>query len=219
MGVAAHLGIDLAEYDARIRTFIPHYDRMIEAAARALPRSARTIVDLGIGTGALAARCLARAPNARVVGIDSDGEILAMARRRLHARGSFVCGSFLRTPIPRCDAVVASLALHHVRTRHAKARLYRRVRSALGPRGLFVSVDCHPSIDRSAARTERDAWRSHLLHAYTPKEADALFDAWSAEDVYVPLESEIALLERSGFTVRVLWRRGTFAVIHGRSAI
>ena len=57
MGVATHLGIKLADYDSRIRTFIPHYEEMLDVAAAAIQPRARTIVDLGIGTGALSARC------------------------------------------------------------------------------------------------------------------------------------------------------------------
>ena len=157
MGVATHLGIDLAEYDDRIRTFIPDYDAMLDAGAAAVPRTARSIVDLGIGTGAFAARCLARATRARIVGVDADTDILRVAARRLEGRGSFVCGSFLRTALPRCDAAIASLALHHVRTRTAKARLYRRIRAVLTQNGRLVSVDCHPSSDARAAKAGRDA--------------------------------------------------------------
>src|SRR5439155_7314190 len=112
MGVAAHLGIDLVEYDARIRTFIPDYDLMLDVAARAIPHRARTIVDLGIGTGALAARCRAHASDAHVVGIDSDGEILRIAAERIPTAATFVRGSFLRTRLPPADAVVPSFALH-----------------------------------------------------------------------------------------------------------
>jgi len=216
VGVASHLGIDLREYDTRIRSFIPDYEAMLDAAAAAIPRGARTIVDLGTGTGALAARCLARAGRARVVGIDSDRDILTMAARRLGSRATLVRGTFLRTPLPaRCDAAVASFALHHVRTRTAKARLYRRLRSALAPRGVFVTVDCHPPRERADAREGREAWTRHLRRSYSPAEADALLDAWSKEDVYVPLDAEIGLLTRAGFRVDVLWRRDSFAVVRG----
>ena len=131
MGVASHLGIKLTEYDSRIRTFIPHYEAMLDEAAATIPPRTRTIVDLGIGTGALSARCLETAAQATTVGIDIDPDILALAKRRLGARASFVAGSFLRAPLPACDALVASFSLHHVRTRTAKASLYRRIRAAL----------------------------------------------------------------------------------------
>jgi trans-aconitate methyltransferase len=219
VSVAAHLGIDIAEYDARIRTFIPDYELMLAAAAAAIPARARAIVDLGTGTGALAARCLRRAPRAHLVGIDADREMLAFAARRLPARASFVRGNFLRSVLPHCDAVVASFALHHVRTRGAKRRLYARVQSALSRRGVLVSVDCHPSPDPAAARRERDAWAAHLRRSYSAQEAEALLRAWSKDDVYVPLDSEITLLERAGFGVSVLWRKGAFAVLRASARV
>src|SRR5262245_22496301 len=131
MGVAAHLGIDLRQYDARIRTFIPDYEEMLDAAAALVRPDVRTIVDLGTGTGALAARCGARTERARIVGIDADADILTVARRRLGPRASFITQSFLRAPFPQADVFVASFALHHIRTRAAKSALYGRVRRAL----------------------------------------------------------------------------------------
>ena len=86
MGVASHLGIQLDEYDARIRTFIPRYERMLDVAADAvagLKGRSPVILDLGIGSGALSARCLTRLPAARIVGIDEDRGMLELARRRL----------------------------------------------------------------------------------------------------------------------------------------
>jgi tRNA (cmo5U34)-methyltransferase len=213
MSVAAHLGIDLVDYDARIRTFIPDYEAMLAAAAAVIPERARTIVDLGTGTGALAAACLRRAPHARIVGIDADADMLPLAEKRLGQSATFINESFLRAKLPACDAVVASIALHHVRTRAAKTALYRRIRAALRPRGVFVSVDCHPATARTVARAQRDAWVAHLRQSYTPPEADALLAAWAKEDVYVPLDAEIDLLRRSGFAVEVIWRNGSFAVI------
>jgi ubiquinone/menaquinone biosynthesis C-methylase UbiE len=218
MSVASHLGIRLDEYDARIRTFIPDYEAMLDVAAAMVPRGARTIVDLGIGTGALAARCVRRAPRARVVGIDADAGMLTVAARRLGARLTPVHGSFLRTPLPRCDAAVASFALHHVRTRDAKAALYRRVRATLRARGRLILVDCEPASDRALRAAQREAWLAHLRRAYAPAKARGLLAAWSHEDVYVPLESELTLLRESGLRPEVAWRRGAFAVIAAGAA-
>lgn len=213
MGVATHLGIDLADYDARIRTFIPDYEVMLDVAAAAVPADARTIVDLGTGTGALAARCLIHAPQAHIVGIDADAEMLPAAALRLGSRATFVNRSFLRAALPSCDAVVASIALHHVRTRTAKMALYRRIRKALQPRGIFIDVDCHPATAPALVRQQMDAWTAHLRASYSPPEAAAAFATWAKEDVYVPLDAEMMLLRRAGFAVEVIWRKGAFAVI------
>ncbi len=215
MGVASHLGIDLGEYDSRIRTFIPHYEEMLDVGAAAVPPRARTIVDLGIGTGALSARCLNTARAARAIGIDMDPEILTLAQRRLGDRARFDTGSFLRTPLPACDAVVASFALHHVRTRAGKRALYRRIRAALRPGGVFVSVDCQPARDPRLRRAQLDQWYTHLRGAYTPAQARGFMTSWSHEDVYLPLDAELALMRSAGFRVELLWRRGAFAVILG----
>jgi len=216
MSVATHLGIDLAEYDAKIRTFIPHYEEMLDIAASAIDPKSQVIVELGIGTGALSARCLRTAPHARVVGIDADAEILKAAARRLPSNAKFICSSFLRAEIPECDAVVASFALHHVRTRRSKAALYARIAKALGAGGRVVTVDCQPASNVTVARRQREAWKNHLMQSYSEKEAMDYLEAWSDEDVYVPLDSEMELMQRAALTVEVLWRKDAFAVLQGK---
>jgi ubiquinone/menaquinone biosynthesis C-methylase UbiE len=216
MSVATHLGIRLSEYDARIRTFIPDYEEMLDVAAAALPRSTRAIVDLGTGTGALALRCLHRAARARVVGIDADAEILKVAAKRLGDRATFIEGSFLRAAIPHCDAIVSSFALHHVRTRGAKLALYRKLRRALARRGCLLSVDCQPSGAPDIRSAQIGAWRDHLGRHYDASEARRLLRIWANEDTYVSLDREISLLDRAGFHVDVMWRKGAFAVLQAR---
>jgi len=213
MGVAAHLGIDLAHYDERIRTFIPDYEEMLDVAAEAVPAAARTIVDLGTGTGALAARCLERAPRAHVIGIDSDGGILSAAAGRVQKRGCFVCANFVTAPFPPCDVVVASFSLHHVRTRPSKAALYRRIRASLGRGGVLITVDCQPATDPELAREQQRSWRAHLENFYSRARAISLLKAWSREDFYLPLDTEVELMRKARLRTEVLWRKGAFAVI------
>ena len=120
------------EYDARIRTFIPDYEEMLDVAAAAVPRNARAIVDLGTGTGR-ARRAMppprSHGPARRHRRRHGDPEGRGATAGRAARRSSRA--SFLRAPIPRCDVIVSSFALHHVRTRAAKAGLYTRLRRAL----------------------------------------------------------------------------------------
>ncbi|HEY7285612.1 MAG TPA: class I SAM-dependent methyltransferase [Vicinamibacterales bacterium] len=216
MSVASHLGIRLDEYDARIRTFIPDYEEMLDVGAGAVPPGTRTIVDLGTGTGALAARCLRTATRSRVIGIDADPDILKVAARRLGPRASFIEGSFLRAAIPRCDAIVSSFALHHIRTRAAKTGLYERLRRALRRGGRLISVDCQPSRHAVIAASQMTGWLRHLEQRYSARESRQLLRTWSGEDTYVPLDDETAMLNDAGFRVDVLWRKGAFAVLLAR---
>jgi tRNA (cmo5U34)-methyltransferase len=218
MGTAAHLGIRLRDYDARIRTFVPHYEEMLDAAAAALKavdRRVPLVVDLGIGSGELAARCVGVLSRARLIGVDNDEGMLALARRRLGPRLETLLGDFLSTQLPRCDVVVASLALHHVPTRRRKAALYARCFAALRPGGLLVNADCCTASEPRLQALDLATWTAHLRHSYSRIRAERFLRAWKAEDVYFRLEDEIDLLKRAGFAVDVPWRRGTFAVIVG----
>jgi len=218
MGAASHLGIDLREYDIRIRSFIPGYEEMLDASAAALAVMVRrnsVIVDLGTGTGALASRCLAVKPSARIAGVDEDEGMLAVARKRLGRRFTGIHGSFERVDLPACDAVTASLALHHLPTPARRARLLRRVHRALRPGGTLISADCHLASTAALRAAERRDWLAHLERSYTARQAAGYLRAWAKEDHYARLLAEVRLMERAGFTVDVPWRRGSFAVVVG----
>jgi tRNA (cmo5U34)-methyltransferase len=221
MSASSHLGINLREYDARIRTFIPLYETMLDEAASTLSLAGRSrrVVDLGIGTGALSARVLAVAPRARIVGVEAAEGRAGIARGRGCARLTTVHGNFERVLRPakavalRADAITASLALHHVRTRRQKAALYRHAFVALGPGGLFVSADFYPASDPRLRRAERAAWRAHLEASYSRTQAAAFFRAWAKDDVHFPLDVEIAMLRAAGFATEIPWRVGAFTVV------
>jgi tRNA (cmo5U34)-methyltransferase len=218
VGVAAHLGIDLREYDARIRTFIPGYERLLHTAVDALNtatrRQAPRVIDLGIGTGALSEACASAIPSARIIGIEQDNAMLATARLRLGSRLTrAIHGSFERVQLPRCDAVVASLALHHITTPRRRLRLFRRVHAALRPGGVLISADCHPASQVRLAAADRAAWLVHLEASYASAEARGYLRSWAREDHYSPLDDELLTLQRAGFTVDVRARSGPFAVI------
>jgi tRNA (cmo5U34)-methyltransferase len=218
MGAASHLGIRLADYDRSIRAFIPHYEEMLDAAASALLTldvRAPVIVELGIGSGALARRGLDLRPAARVVGIDADENILATARRRV-PRLTTIVGDFQTIDLPACDVFLSSFALHHIRTKQRKSALYRRARNALRPGGLFVNADCCLATSRPQQESDRSAWLAHLQASYSRRKARAFLDAWGREDVYQRLADEIRLLEAVGFTVDLTWRRDSFAVLVAR---
>ena len=113
MSVAKHLKLTPDQYDERIRTLIPHYDELIAETGNSLRLSDRrieSIVDLGIGTGALAKACLDVVPRARIWGIDIDDAMMALAPARLgrrRAKVELVHGDFAGAAIPSCDAIVA----------------------------------------------------------------------------------------------------------------
>jgi tRNA (cmo5U34)-methyltransferase len=222
MSAASHLGVSPAGYDRRIRQYLPYYDELIAESARALGyslRRIRLVVDLGVGTAALSRACLEEVPAARIYGIDEDSAMLAMARTRLGRRASratLVEGSFLSAPIPSCDAIVATYALHHIRSTRAKQAFYARCFRALRPGGVLVSGDCAPASTDGGFARELDAWFAHMAPSCGGMSgARRVYESWGDEDTYLPLALEQRLLARAGFQVDVPWRRSPFAVIAG----
>lgn len=218
MGATSHLGIKFGEYDATIASLIPHYKELIVAAAAAvesLAPNAPAVVDLGTGSGALAAEILKVRPKARLIGIDADASMLTAAKRRLRGRIDTIQDNFELARIPRCDVVSASFALHHVDTGRKKAALYKRSFASLRDGGMIVSADCFLAMSRKLQKRNREAWLDHLQKRYTRKKAENFLRTWAKEDVYFTLDRELELLKEAGFSTEVTWRKDSFAVMVG----
>jgi tRNA (cmo5U34)-methyltransferase len=217
--VRRHLRVDAERYDVQIRRFIPHYDEMIatgvEVLAALAPADAH-VLDLGGGTGALASAVLYGLPGAQITVLDVDPEMLAEARRRLADFGDRVSvqqASFL-DPLPAADAVVASLALHHVHDLETKTAVYRAIHEALSLGGVLLNLD---AVVTEGARLnglvfDRMAERMGD-HGITDAEAREHFASWAEEDRYFSLDAELGALREAGFEeVECFWRRGLSAV-------
>lgn len=193
----------------------------VELLAALAPPAAR-VLDLGGGTGALSATVLGGLPKARVTVLDVDTAMLAEARRRLapyEGRVEFREGSFL-DPLPAADAVVASLALHHVHDFDAKIDLYRSIHDALVPGGVLVNLDAAVTEDNRLRALTFDRWAALMGEQGIPDgEARGHFAAWADEDRYFALDEELAALRRAGFAeVECFWRRGSQAICCGLRA-
>ncbi len=221
--VRSHLRIEIGAYDAVIRQFIPGYEEMLARVAGAVGSiGPGHVIDLGAGTGALSEAVLERCPDARVTLIDADPEMLEQARERLApyaARARFLEASFY-DPLPECDAVIASLALHHVPDMARKRALYGAVEAALRPGGLFANADVTMPADSAARDADYRVWADHLVACGIPEErAWRHFEEWADEDVYMPLEEELAALADAGLAAECLWRLTPATVMTGAKAV
>ncbi len=223
--VRRHLRLEIADYDATIRRWIPGYDTMLSVAAAAVAAVAPArVLDLGAGTGALSQAILSQAefisPGApRVELVDIDPQMLAQARVRLESNGDrvrFHLRSFAE-PLEPADAVAASLALHHIPTLEARSALFGRVFAALPPGGVFVNADVRmPAAPEQRARLFR-YWADHqVAHGIAEDDAWRHFREWADEDVYLPLDDELAALASIGFDATQVWSAGPIGVVVAR---
>ena len=220
--VRRHLHLEIDEYDEIIRQFIPGYERMLEEVAQASSISQpKRVLDLGAGTGALSEAILEKCVESVVELLDVDNEMLARAEIRLQRFGERIRlrRQSFHDALPRCDAVVASLALHHVPDLDAKARLYGRIHDALTPGGVFVNGDA--TMPNSASRRAADyaVWAAHMVSRGIPEErAYRHFEEWSDEDKYFPLEGELNAMARVGFDASCVWSQTPISVLVGQKS-
>ncbi|MYL01480.1 MAG: class I SAM-dependent methyltransferase, partial [Gammaproteobacteria bacterium] len=201
--VKQHLGLETEVYDRTIRTWIPGYEQALRRAAREVARvQPRRVLDLGAGTGALSEAILNQTATATVVLLDLDEEMLAQARVRLKRfgeRARFRRQSFL-DPLPQCDAVAASLALHHVPAMTEKTQLYKRILKALPPAGVLVNADVTMPAGEPRRSEDHAKWAAHLVSCGIGEDrAYEHFREWAGEDTYFPLEIELEAMTEAGF--------------------
>ncbi len=186
---------DAGTYAEEIRADLPAYDALQEELAGASGAGARRILELGTGTGETARRLLARHPDAILVGIDENEQMLAVASGMLpDGRVSLLAGR-IEDPLPEgpFDVVASALCVHHL-DGAAKAELFGRVREALAPDGLFVLADVVVPVDPAAATTP-------LTPGY---------------DRPSPLVDQVRWLAEAGLEPRVVWEHGDLAVVAAR---
>lgn len=218
--VRRHLRIEIDRYDETIRRFIPGYEEMLARAAAEVARVApERALDLGAGTGALSAAMLARPEVGRVELLDVDPEMLERARTRLARHGDrvgFTLGSY-DDPLPPCDAVAASLSLHHIPTLERKRALFERVYAALTPGGVLVNADANMPADPVERERLFRFWADHLVASGIEEEqAWRHFEEWAEEDTYLPLDDELDALREVGFDAGRVWSVGPIGVVVAR---
>jgi SAM-dependent methyltransferase len=110
-------------------------------------RADDVVVDVGCGTGSLALLVRNVRPRARIVGVDPDPEVLAVARRKADAAGVAIewragMGDALEVVVDAgsADVVVSSLVLHHC-SMAMKRSMLSSMHDALAPGGRLVIAD------------------------------------------------------------------------------
>ena len=150
---------DPTTYLEIIRTELPDYDTLQAEIGRLVHESAvgdaPRVLDLGGGTGSTSRAVLDARPAARLVLVDENPYMLAVASDFLPA-ASIECTivADLGDPLPDgpFDLVVSALAVHHL-DRAQKRALFARVHDRLAPGGRFALADVVVPIDPTDAVT------------------------------------------------------------------
>lgn len=179
-------------YLAMMREAVPGYDRLEDETLAATGVGAKSVLELGIGTGETARRVLDRHPDAQLIGIDASPGMVSVARKSLPSDRVKLLVGRLEDPLPEgyFDLVVSALAVHHLEGT-GKADLFRRIASRLDPTGRFVLADVVEPADPSYVVTAIDPEVDH------PSK----------------LDEQLAWLEASGLSPEVTWTHRDLVVI------
>lgn len=121
--------------DRRWNHNLHYYDLALAAA----PPSAKSALDVGTGDGLLAMRLRDEIPE--VTGIDSDGEIIAIARSNASEEITWIVGDALTYPLLEAhyDLVAAVATVHHFAD---LATGLKRLARLTAPGGSLVVIGC-----------------------------------------------------------------------------
>jgi SAM-dependent methyltransferase len=217
---------------------------IVDVIARSQGR-APVVLDLGCGTGSLAAAVLEGIAGARCVALDVDPTLLLLAESRLGAysgRARLVTGDLRDTEVlggleGPLDAIVSSTALHWL-DEASLERLYAWAAEALREGGVFLNAD-HVGSDRadlqalwvecrareltsSGAASHADDWAG-FWEAYGAAlgpdamrhRAEALGE-WEGIEDGLPLIWHLDRLRSAGFrSVECFWRADCDAIYGG----
>lgn len=184
-----------------------------QTVARQIPTTQAEvdILDLGCGTGIQLEFVFARAPNARVTGIDLAPNMLEQLRYKFgsfSAQMRLVQGSLLDLSLgeDEYDYAISTLTMHHLPPEE-KVRVYGKVRKALRPTGLYVEGD-------QSNTPEGEKNTLYWYNRWIAKLPGGNRAEWNY-DITLTVETQKRLLREAGFSdVQLEWENpGRLAVL------
>jgi tRNA (cmo5U34)-methyltransferase len=198
-----------AEHVARYLELADEYPRRAEGESvlvEHVARDARRILDLGTGDGRLLAMLRIDRPQMRGVALDLSELMLEAARDRFAGDERIeLVRHDLAEPLPpigRFDAVVSSMAIHHLE-HERKRSLYGEIFDLVEPGGLFANF-------------EHVASPTHRLHLAFYEAIGEPLQHEDPSDRLLDVESQLAWLREAGFEdVDCYWKWLEMALLIG----
>lgn len=208
-------------YDNLVQKTIPKYDEMIQALVNAIPEKENLrILDLGCGTGNITQKVKERFPDAKITCLDISDKMIEVAKEKLaeYDNIEFVLGDFTIVDIiDDYDAIISSLALHHIKDENDKRAMYQCIYDSLKQDGVFYNADVMEASSKYNTKlNERITDKYMAEKQLSIDEMQEHKSKRKHNDHPITLKDHIKLLEDVGFKeIDVIWKYYQNAVYGG----
>jgi ubiquinone/menaquinone biosynthesis C-methylase UbiE len=134
------------KYDEQRKLFIPCYDDyygVIQSFLKYKKIKAKSVLDLGAGTGLLTKFVMEILPHSSYTLIDLSEKMLEIAKSRFSDCNNLnyeIKDYVLNFPHGKFDLIVSALSIHHMEE-NAKQNLYSRIYDSLNDNGYLINLD------------------------------------------------------------------------------
>jgi len=210
------------DYDRTRRRLVPGFDDFYRAAIDLIrfPRDSEIeVLDLGAGTGLLAAFVAYSFPKARIIMVDISNEMLDRARERFELGGErfqFEVSDYGTGQIKnKYDAVVSALSIHHL-TDEQKRSLFGQIHGALRDNGVFVNAEQFRGATPECDLFNHERWLTRVRELGVGERDLAAALERMKFDRAATLEDQLEWLAQAGFrNVLLTYKNLMFAVYSG----
>ena len=173
------------------------------------PSHAKTMIDLGIGTGLEVEEIFKRFPEIEVTGLDVADDMLKLLQQKYPDRKiDLHCESYLHHDFDKClyDVALSVMTLHHY-THQTKTNLYRKIHNCLNPNGVYIECDYMLSEHEYENPQEKEDF--YFSEFERLKKEQGITDNKEYHfDTPCTVANQKKMLREAGFTnVREVWRK------------
>jgi tRNA (cmo5U34)-methyltransferase len=211
-----------SRYDAQRKWIIPEMDDYYSAAvwAAECKNSGPAILDIGAGTGLLAALMIRKFPDAKLTLVDLSASMLTIARERFADRRDvrYIAGDYSTVDFAgRYDLICSALSIHHL-AHEEKRRLYRKIFDSLNPGGMLVNADQVLGETAAINRRYMEYWDDFLVACpLPPEDKKQVLYRRDTFDRNERLSVQIAWLQECGFEeIDLVYKNRLFVVFTGK---
>ena len=209
--MSAFFAARIDEYDEHMLQCVEGCREGYEKMAELVPENARTLLDLGCGTGLELDGIFKRVPHIEVTGIDLTQAMLDRLSEKFSDKNiRLICDDYFKAHFG-CgfDCAVSFQTMHHF-AKEKKQELYKKIYSALTDEGVYIECD-YMVLNQS----EEDHWFAE--NRRIRKEQGIAEGEFYHYDTPCTIENQIAMLRNAGFkAVEMVFRQENTTMLIAR---